>query len=115
MPILHSGKFGSNCIRIHHIGSPSIPPERLLKSQVLIAVYSVRSGQPFCETLDYKILFRGLLDMELEEPSFDGPTFSKNCERLASEDVALRFFYAIGRHARALEPLTVPAGPRLWD
>jgi len=88
------------------IGRPSIPPERLLKAQLLIALYSVRSDRLFCETLDYNILFRWFLDMGLEEPSFDASTFSKNRERLAGEDVALRFFDAVVREARALELLS---------
>jgi transposase len=88
------------------IGSPSIPPERLLKAQLLIALYSVRSDRLFCETLDYDILFRWFLDMGLEEPSFDASTFSKNRERLAGEEVALRFFDAVVRKARALELLS---------
>jgi transposase len=41
-----------------HIGRPSIPPERLLKAQLLIALYPVRSDRLFCEALDYNILFR---------------------------------------------------------
>ena len=88
------------------IGRPSIPPERLLKAQLLIALYSVRSDRLFCETLDYNILFRWFLDMGLEEPSFDASTFSKNRERLAGEEVALRFFDAVVREARALELLS---------
>ena len=47
------------------VGRPSIPPERLLKAQLLIALYSVRSDQQFCEQLDYNILFRWFLDMDL--------------------------------------------------
>ena len=78
-------------------GRPSIPPERLLKAQLLIALYSVRSDRLFCETLDYNILFRWFLDMNLDEASFDASTFSKNRERLAKEDVALKFFDEIGR------------------
>ena len=88
------------------IGRPSIPPERLLKAQLLIALYSVRSGRLFCETLDYNILFRWFLDMGLEEASFDASTFSKNRERLAQEEVALKFFDAVVREARALELLS---------
>ena len=88
------------------IGRPSIPPERLLKAQLLIALYSVRSDRLFCETLDYNILFRWFLDMGLEEPSFDASTFSKNRERLAGEDVALKFFDAVVREARKLELLS---------
>jgi transposase len=67
------------------IGRPSIPPERLLKAQLLIALYSVRSDRLFCETLDYNILFGRFLDMGLDGPSFDASTFSKNRDWLASE------------------------------
>jgi len=88
------------------IGRPSIPPERLLKAQLLIALYSVRSDRLFCETLDYNILFRWFLDMSLEEPAFDHSTFSKNRERLAHEQVALRFFDAVVREARRLDLLS---------
>ena len=48
-------------------GRPSIPPERLLKASVLIALYSVRSERAFCEELDYHLLFRWFLDMNLIE------------------------------------------------
>jgi transposase len=88
------------------IGRPSIPPERLLKAQLLIALYSVRSDRLFCETLDYNILFRWFLDMSLEEAAFDASTFSKNRERLAREEVALKFFDAVVREARRLELLS---------
>jgi transposase len=88
------------------IGRPSIPPERLLKAQLLIALYSVRSDRLFCETLDYNILFRWFLDMSLEEASFDASTFSKNRERLASEQIALKFFDAVVREARRLNLLS---------
>ena len=39
-------------------GRPSIPPERLLKASLLIALYSVRSERAFCEELEYNLLFR---------------------------------------------------------
>lgn len=32
-----------------HGGRPSIPPERLLKSMLLMALYTVRSERQFCE------------------------------------------------------------------
>lgn len=81
-------------------GRPSIPPERLLKSLLLIALYSVRSDRLFCEMLDYNILFRWFLDMDLEEASFDASTFSKNRERLLTHDVSQRFFDAVVKQAR---------------
>ena len=65
-----------------HTGRPSIPPERVLKSLVLIALYSVRSERQFCEQLDYNLLFRWFLDMNMVEESFDPTVFTKNRERL---------------------------------
>jgi transposase len=62
-------------------GRPSVPPERLLKSQLLMALFSVRSDRQFCEQLDYNLLFRWFLDMEMDEASFDPSTFTRNRER----------------------------------
>ena len=68
---------------------------------MLIALYSVRSDRLFCETLDHNILFRWFLDMNLEEAAFDASTFSKNRERLAREEVALKRFI-LQRDARRI-------------
>lgn len=76
-------------------GRPSIPPEQLLKSQLLIALYSVRSDRLFCEQLRYNFLFRWFLDLAPEAQPFDASTFSKNRERLLAHEVALRFFDAV--------------------
>ena len=59
-------------------GRPSIPPERQLKASLLIALYSVRSERAFCEELDYNLLFRWFLDMDIMEPSFDPIVFTEN-------------------------------------
>src|SRR5262249_45908375 len=72
-------------------GRPSIPPERLLKSMLLIAFYSVRSERLFCEQLDYNMLFRWFLDMDMVSESFDASTFSKNRERLMQHEVSAQF------------------------
>jgi transposase len=70
------------------VGRPSIPPERLLKSQILMALYTVRSDRQFCEQLDYNLLFRWFLDMNADEPTFDASSFSRNRDRLLDHDVA---------------------------
>lgn len=87
-------------------GRPSIPPERLLKSTVLIALYSVRSDRLFCETLDYNILFRWFLDMNMDEESFDHSTFSKNRQRLIDHEIAKEFFSAVLQQAKAQKLLS---------
>src|SRR3989304_1240454 len=76
-------------------GRPSIPPERILKSMLLIALYSIRSERQFCEQLDYNLLFRWFLDMELMEESFDATVFTKNRERLMEHEVGRLFFDAV--------------------
>jgi transposase len=83
------------------VGRPSIPPERLLKASLLMAFYTLRSERLFCEQLDYNILFRWFLDMNMEEPSFDHSTFSKNRERLIAHQVAKEFFLSVVAQAQA--------------
>lgn len=82
-------------------GRPSIPPERLLKSMLLMALYTVRSERLFCEQLDYNLLFRWFLDMDMTEPSFVPTVFSHNRERLMAHDVAHEFLLAIVAKARS--------------
>jgi transposase len=81
-------------------GRPSIPPERLLKASLLIALYSVRSDRLFCEMLDYNILFRWFLDMNLEQPGLDQSNFSRLRTRLVEQDLARRFFDTVVSQAR---------------
>jgi len=83
-----------------HTGRPSIAPERLLKGQLLIALYSLRSDRQFCEQLDYNLLFRWFLDMSLDEDGLEASNFSRLRERLVDTDVARRFFDAVVRIAR---------------
>ena len=79
------------------VGRPSIPPERLLKASLLMALYTVRSERLLCEQLEYNLLFRWFLDMELDEPSFDHSSFTTNRERLLEHEVAGEFFPWSGR------------------
>lgn len=74
------------------IGRPSVPPERLLKASLLIALFSVRSERAFCEELDYNLLWRWFLDMNLIEPSFDATTFTKNRANLLEHKVGQQLF-----------------------
>ncbi len=70
------------------VGRPSIPPEHLLKACLLIALYSIRSERQFCERLQYDLLFKWFLDLNIMDPAFDASTFSKNKERLLEHQVA---------------------------
>lgn len=81
-------------------GRPSIPPEQLLKSRLLIALYSVRSERLYCEQLAYNLLWLWFLDRELDEGSFDPTVFTHNSERVLSSEAARLFFIEIYDLAR---------------
>jgi transposase len=81
-------------------GRASVPPEALLKSTVLMAMYSIRSERAFCERLNYDLLFKWFLDMRIDQPAFDATTFSKNRKRLLDAEVADEFFEAVVRLAK---------------
>jgi transposase len=81
------------------LGRPSIPPERVLKAILLIALYSIRGEEQLCERLGYDVLFRFFLDMASEERSFDPSVFTKNRQRFVDADVGRHFFEAVVRAA----------------
>ena len=74
------------------VGRASVPPERLLKASLLIAPSSVRSERAFCKELEYSLLYRWFLDMDLMERSFDATVFTKNRQRLMAHDVGRALF-----------------------
>jgi len=76
-------------------GRPSVPPERLLKALLLMAVYSIRSERQLCEQIDLNLLFRWFLDMQPSENAFDATTFTKNRQRLETHGLAKAFFDAV--------------------
>lgn len=77
------------------MGRPSIAPEVLLKSQILIALYSIRSDEQFCEQLGYNVMFRWFLGMSMSSSPFDASTFSKNRGRLIENEVGKEFLSAV--------------------
>src|SRR4030066_1971090 len=81
-------------------GRPSIPPEHLLKACLLIALYSVRSERQFCERLQYDLLFKWFMGLNIIDPAFDASSFSKNKARLLEHQVAREFLTAVVAGAR---------------
>jgi transposase len=82
-------------------GRPSVPPERLLKALLLMALYSVRSERQLCERIDTDLLFRWFLDLQPSEEAFDATTFTHNRQRLDDHDLTRTFFAAVVREAIA--------------
>ena len=76
-------------------GRPSVPPERLLKAQLLLALYSIRSERQLCERIDTDLLFRWFLDLQPSEEAFDHAVFSHNRKRLDDGGLTRAFFDAV--------------------
>ncbi len=81
-------------------GRPSIPPEHLLKSSLLMAFFTIRSERQFCEQLRYNLLFKWFLDLNVEDEPFHPTTFTKNRERLMEADAARVLLKEVVREAR---------------
>jgi transposase len=77
------------------VGRPSIAPERLLRALLLQIFYSVRSERLLMEQLDYNLLFRWFVGMEMDEAVWNHAVFSKNRERLLNEEIAEAFFQRV--------------------
>jgi transposase len=82
------------------LGRQSIPPERLLRALLLQIFYSVRSERLLMEQLDYNLLFRWFVGLNMDEPVWDATVYSKNRERLLKGDIAAAFFTAVLEEAR---------------
>jgi transposase len=76
-------------------GRPSVPPERLLKALLLMALYSVRSERQLVERIDTDLLFRWFLDMDPAEPTFDATVLTHNRARLDEHGLTAAFFDAV--------------------
>jgi transposase len=82
------------------VGRPSIAPEKLLRALLLQILYTVRSERMLMEQLDYNLLFRWFVGMNIDDPVWDVTVFTKNRERLLSADIAETFFTAVLAQAR---------------
>ena len=84
-----SGRFDTLYSRT---GRPSIAPEKLLRTLLLQVLYTVRSERLLLEQLDYNLLFRWFVGLNMDDPVWDATVFSKNRERLLEGAVAQAFF-----------------------
>ena len=73
-------------------GRDSIPPEKLLRAQLLMVFYTIRSERQLMEQLDYNLLFRWFAGFFIEDPVWYHSTFTKNRDRLLEGDIARRPF-----------------------
>lgn len=76
-------------------GRPSIAPEKLLRALLLQVLYSVRSERMLMEQLDYNLLFRWFVGLNMDDAIWDATVFTKNRQRLLDGDIADAFFAAV--------------------
>jgi transposase len=87
-------------------GRPSIAPEKLVRALLLQALYSVRSERQLMEQLDYNLLFRWFVGLNLDDAIWDVTVFTKNRERLLKGEVAQRLLLAVVEQAHARQLLS---------
>ena len=88
------------------VGRPSIPPEKLLRALLLQVLYTVRSERMLMEQMDYNLLFRWFVGMNIDDPVWDVTVFTKNRERLLAADVAKTLFAEVLEQARSRDLLS---------
>ena len=76
-------------------GRPSIPPERLLRATLLQLLYSIRSERQLVERIEFDMLFRWFVGLKIDEKVFDASTFSKNRDRLLTQEIAQGFLASL--------------------
>ena len=84
------------------VGRPSIAPERLLRALLLQVFYSVRSERLLMEQLNYNLLFRWFVGLEIDDAVWNHAVFSKNRDRLLNQDLAQKFFARVKAQAAGL-------------
>jgi len=87
-------------------GRPSIAPEKLLRALLLQLLYSIRSERLLMEQLEYNLLFRWFVGLNVDEPVWVPTVFSKNRDRLLEGDIAAKFFAQVLDQARANDLLS---------
>jgi transposase len=87
-------------------GRPSIAPEKLLRALLLQMLYSVRSERMLMEQMQYNLLFRWFVGLNMDDQVWDVTVFTKNRDRLLEGDIAQEFFRAVVEQARAQQLLS---------
>ena len=73
----------------------------LLRAMLLQVLYTIRSERMLMEQLDYNLLFRWFVGLEMDEAVWNTTVFIKNRERLLDGDIAQEFFKTCSRRRRS--------------
>src|SRR5213078_4284602 len=81
-------------------GRPSIPPEQLIRALLLQILFSIRSERQLMEQVNFNVLYRWFVGLNLDDEVWDATVFTKNRERLMQGEVAQRLLEAVVEQAR---------------
>jgi len=87
-------------------GRPSIAPERLLRATLLMILYSIRSERQLMEQMNYNLLFRWFVGLEMDDAIWDVTVFTKNRERLIAGSISQQLLESVLVEARAHDLLS---------
>ena len=87
-------------------GRDSIPPEKLLRAQLLMVFYTIRSERQLMEQINYNLLFRWFVGFSMDDEVWDHSTFAKNRDRLLGGEVADKFFAQVLGQAKKADLLS---------
>ena len=88
------------------IGRPSVPPEQILRALLLQVLYTIGSERMLMEQLEYNLLFRWFVGLNVDDPVWDVTVFTKNRTRLLEADIARKFFNSVVEQARNADLLS---------
>src|SRR5215472_3462433 len=88
--------------RYSAVGRRSIAPEKLLRALLLQVLYSVRSERLLVEELNYNLLFRWFVGLNMDDAVWHPTVYSKNRDRLLEAEVARQFFDGVVAEATQL-------------
>lgn len=88
------------------MGRPSIAPEKLLRAQLLQILYTIRSERQLMEQIDFNLLFRWFVGLEMDDKVWDATVFCHNRDRLLTNEVAEQFFEGIKSQANSAKLLS---------
>jgi transposase len=81
-------------------GRESIPPEQLIRAQLLQALYSISSERQLVEQINYNLLYRWFVGLTIDDVIWNHSSFTTNRDRLLKHKVIRELFEEVVRMAR---------------
>ena len=87
-------------------GRPSIAPEKLLRATLLQMLFSIASERKLMEAIEFNLLYRWFVGLDLDDAVWHATVFTKNRDRLLSGVVVEQLFGQVLEQARQADLLS---------